>query len=88
MSPQISLQVVHTYVAVEVAGDRPVSQGDSAAVQVADMCATESGATVPRGVAAAAQAAADENATRDEEKVKLRDVRSVLCGGRRERHPR
>ncbi|KAL6894058.1 hypothetical protein ACP4OV_008156 [Aristida adscensionis] len=64
--------------AAEAAGDRPVSQGDAAAVQVAEMCATGSGATVPGGVSAAAQAAADQNAraTRDEDKVKLRDVLS------------
>uniref|UniRef100_A0A804M3U9 SMP domain-containing protein n=1 Tax=Zea mays TaxID=4577 RepID=A0A804M3U9_MAIZE len=51
-------------------GDRPVEQSDAAAVQVAELCATGSDSTVPGGLAAAAQSAADQNAraTRDEDK--------------------
>jgi len=61
------------------AGDKPVDQSDAAAVQVAEVCATGASGTIPGGVAAAAQAAADHNARtpRDEDKVKLRDVLSV-----------
>lgn len=60
-------------------GDRPVEQSDAAAVQVAELCATGSDSTVPGGLAAAAQSAADQNAraARDEDKVKLRNVLSV-----------
>jgi hypothetical protein len=64
---------------VAMAGDRPVDQSDAAAIQVAETCATGSHATIPGGVAAAAQSAADQNAgaLRDEDKVKLRNVLSV-----------
>ncbi|CAN6303562.1 unnamed protein product [Urochloa humidicola] len=66
-------------VAATAAGDRPVDQSDAAAVQAAEMRATGANATVPGGVAAAAQAAADHNARAGpgEDKVKLRDVLSV-----------
>ena len=66
-------------VAAATAGLKPVDQSDAAAVQVAEMCATGAGGTIPGGVAAAAQAAADHNAraARDEDKVRLRDVLSV-----------
>lgn len=64
---------------VAMAGDRPVDQSDAAAIQVAETCATGSDATVPGGVAAAAQSAADQNdrALRDEDKIKLRNVLTV-----------
>ena len=66
-------------VAAATAGLKPVDQSDAAAVQVAEMCAAGTGGTIPGGVAAAAQAAADHNAraARDEGKVRLRDVLSV-----------
>ena len=65
-------------VAAAGAGAKPVDQSDSAAVQAAEMRATGSNLTVPGGVAAAVQAAADQNerAAREEDKVKLRDVLS------------
>ncbi|CAL4919039.1 unnamed protein product [Urochloa decumbens] len=65
-------------VAATAAGDRPVEQSDAAAVQAAEMRVTGATLTVPGGVAAAAQAAADHNAraARGEDKVKLRDVLS------------
>ncbi|KAG2535243.1 hypothetical protein PVAP13_9NG102400, partial [Panicum virgatum] len=61
-------------VAAATAGLKPVDQSDAAAVQVAEMCATGAGGTIPGGVAAAA----DHNAraARDEDKVRLRDVLS------------
>ncbi|WVZ60541.1 hypothetical protein U9M48_010549 [Paspalum notatum var. saurae] len=73
-------------VAATAAGDKPVDQGDAAAVQAAEMCAAGSrGVTVPGSVASSAQAAADRNArtARDEDKAKLRDVLS----GAREKMP-
>ncbi|KAJ1293618.1 hypothetical protein BS78_01G082500 [Paspalum vaginatum] len=68
-------------VAATAVGDKPVDQGDAAAVQAAEMCATgSSGVTVPGGVASAAQAAADQNARaargEDKDKAKLRNVLS------------
>ncbi|KAF8775659.1 hypothetical protein HU200_004440 [Digitaria exilis] len=63
-------------VAATAAGDKPVDQSDAAAVQAAEMCATGSSVIAPGGVAAATQAAADENAraAREDGKVKLREV--------------
>ncbi|XP_072974218.1 LOW QUALITY PROTEIN: late embryogenesis abundant protein D-34-like [Typha angustifolia] len=60
------------------AGNQPVEQSDAAAVQAAEARATGSNVTLPGGVAAEAQAAADSNvwALRDEEKTKLGDVLS------------
>jgi hypothetical protein len=65
--------------AVAGAGGKVVDQSDAAAVQAAEMRATGRNLTVPGGIAAAAQAAADQNARtmREEDKVKLRDVLSV-----------
>ncbi|KAK1644127.1 hypothetical protein QYE76_061932 [Lolium multiflorum] len=60
------------------AGGKVVDQSDAAAVQAAEMRATGKNLTIPGGVAAAAQAAADQNERimREEDKVKLRDVLS------------
>ena len=63
--------------ALEVAAvDKPVSRSDAAAVQAAEARATGLGGTVPGGVAADTQAAAESNAraVNNEDKVKLSDV--------------
>uniref|UniRef100_A0A0D9ZD37 SMP domain-containing protein n=1 Tax=Oryza glumipatula TaxID=40148 RepID=A0A0D9ZD37_9ORYZ len=68
--------------ATAAAAGKPVDQSDAAAIQAAEMLATGRTVTVPGGVAAAAQAAADHNAApaaRDEDRIKLRDV---LTGAR------
>lgn len=60
-----------------LAGDKPVDLADVAAVQAAEMRTTRLSGVVPGGVAAAAQQAAATNMkpeTREEEKVRLRDV--------------
>ncbi|KAF0935249.1 hypothetical protein E2562_031543 [Oryza meyeriana var. granulata] len=69
--------------AATAAAGKMVDQSDAAAVQAAEMRATGSTVTVPGGVGAAAQAAADHNAraaARDEDKIKLRDVLSDARG--------
>lgn len=66
--------------ATAAAAGKPVDQSDAAAIQAAEMLATGRTVTVPGGVAAAAQAAADHNAApaaRDEDRIKLRDVLTV-----------
>nr|AWJ68139.1 late embryogenesis abundant [Cleistogenes songorica] len=62
------------------AGDEPVGLADASAVQVAEMRATGRGGTIPGGVAAAAQRAAEANkakqpaAEEEGEVTRLRDV--------------
>lgn len=67
------------------AGEKPVEQSDSAAMQATEVRATEVRATglnktLPGGAVAAAQSAAVANlrATRDEDKTELADVVSVM----------
>lgn len=62
------------------AGNKPVDRSDAAAIQAAEARATRTNMVASGGVAAAAQAAADANArvTRDEDKIKLADVLSVI----------
>ncbi|KAJ3699953.1 hypothetical protein LUZ61_003658 [Rhynchospora tenuis] len=68
--------------ALEAAGqaahDKPVEQSDAAAIQAAEARAIGLNVTMPGGVTAQAQAAADANVmtTRDEDKTKLGDVLS------------
>ena len=61
------------------AGNKPVEQGDAAAIQAAEVRATGSNLITPGGVASAAQSAASMNRQtgRDEDKVKLGDVLTV-----------
>uniref|UniRef100_A0A0E0KIZ2 SMP domain-containing protein n=1 Tax=Oryza punctata TaxID=4537 RepID=A0A0E0KIZ2_ORYPU len=70
--------------AATAAAGKPVDQSDAAAIQAAEMRATGcTSVTVPGGVAAAAQAAADHNAApaaRDEDRIKLRDVLTEARG--------
>jgi hypothetical protein len=65
--------------AAAVAGARgkAVDQSDAATVQAAEMRAMGRNLTVPGGIATVEQAAADQNARREEDKLKLRDVLSV-----------
>ncbi|KAF9606225.1 hypothetical protein IFM89_023808 [Coptis chinensis] len=58
------------------AGDKPVDQGDVAAIQAAEVRATRRNVITPGGVGAMAQSAATMNARidRDEVKTKLADV--------------
>ncbi|OVA05444.1 Seed maturation protein [Macleaya cordata] len=60
------------------AGDKPVDQSDAAAIQAAEVRATGMNVTIPGGIAAEAQSAANLNArmTHDEDKTKLSDVLS------------
>lgn len=61
------------------AGDNPIDQSDAAAIQAAEVRATESTVITPGGIAATAQSAADLN-TRiagDEDKTILADVLTV-----------
>lgn len=60
------------------AGDKPVSRSNAAAIQVAEARATGLGSTMPGGVTAEAQAAAELNArsVRGEDKVKLHNILS------------
>ncbi|XP_078160572.1 late embryogenesis abundant protein D-34-like [Carex rostrata] len=66
--------------ALEAAGnalyDKPVEQSDAAAIQVAEARAIGLNVTMPLGIAAHAQSAADANlwTTKDEDKAKLGDV--------------
>ncbi|KQK13231.1 late embryogenesis abundant protein D-34-like [Brachypodium distachyon] len=64
--------------AASAAGGKPVDQSDAAAIMAAETRATGSDETVPGGVAATAQSAADMNDRTmcDANKVKLRDVLS------------
>ncbi|CAL4968568.1 unnamed protein product [Urochloa decumbens] len=54
--------------------DRPVSLADAAAVQAAEMRATGLGGSLPGGVAAAAQRAAEANMAEGKAAVRIRDV--------------
>lgn len=58
------------------AGEKPVDHSDAAAIQAAEMRA--SGTIHPGGVAAAAQSAADHNASTMANKTLLSDVLMVL----------
>ncbi|KAM7256381.1 hypothetical protein ACFE04_012122 [Oxalis oulophora] len=62
--------------AIQTVGDKPVAQSDASAIQAAENRATGSNVTIPGGLAASAQSAADHNASmlRDEDRVKIRDV--------------
>lgn len=62
------------------AGEKPVDQSDAAAIQAAEVRATGSNVITPGGLAATAQSAASFNAAieRDENKIKLRDILTVL----------
>ncbi|KAF3322859.1 late embryogenesis abundant protein D-34-like protein [Carex littledalei] len=72
--------------ALEAAGntaqDKLVEQSDVAAIQAAEARAIGLNVTMPGGIAAHAQSAADANlwATRDEDKAKLSDVLSDAAG--------
>ncbi|KMZ66534.1 Seed maturation protein/ Late embryogenesis abundant protein [Zostera marina] len=57
-------------------GNKPVEQSDASAIQAAEARATGVVATIPSGIGAAAQAAADHNkhVTLDDEKTKIADV--------------
>lgn len=61
------------------AGDKPIDQSDTAAIQAAEVRATGLGHIVPGGVGAEAQSAAAYNmqTSRDEEKATLGDVLTV-----------
>ncbi|KAL3727239.1 hypothetical protein ACJRO7_032043 [Eucalyptus globulus] len=59
--------------AAQTVGDKPVDQGDAAAIQAAEVRATGSNVISPGGLAASAQSAAahNEGVDRDEDKIKL-----------------
>ena len=59
-------------------GDKPVEQSDAAAIQAAEMRATERNEITPGGLAAMAQSAAAYNAgcDREEDKIKMGDIMS------------
>lgn len=65
--------------AVLTAGDKPVDEGDAAAIQAAEVRATGLGHVVPGGVGAEAQSAAAYNRTTEDEskKAKLEDILTV-----------
>lgn len=66
--------------AAGTAGDKPIDESDAAAIQAAEVRAIGSNAIIPGGLAATAQSAASYNATlsRNKDKIKLRDVLSVI----------
>lgn len=66
--------------ACQMIGNKPVEQSDAAAIQAAEVCATGNNAINPGGLGATAQAAAIFNARmdRDEDKIKLNYVLTVL----------
>ncbi|CAN8268746.1 unnamed protein product [Cochlearia groenlandica] len=68
--------------AVHTAGNKPVDQGDAAAIQAAEARASGTNVIAPGGIAASAQSAATYNATvvRDEYKIKLVDVLAGATG--------
>ncbi|KAF8016797.1 hypothetical protein BT93_H2112 [Corymbia citriodora subsp. variegata] len=59
--------------AAQTVGDKPVDQGDAAAIQAAEVRATGSNVISPGGLAASAQSAAahNEGVDRDEDKIRL-----------------
>lgn len=64
----------------QTVGDKPVEQSDAAAIQAAEVRATGCNVITPGGLAATAQSAASLNAgiDKDENKIKLRDVLTVV----------
>lgn len=61
-------------------GEKSVDQSDAAAIQAAEVRATGTNFITPGGLAASAQSAAARNeaANREEEKIKLKEVISVI----------
>lgn len=66
--------------ACQTIGNKPVERSDAAAIQAAEVRATGNNVISPGGLAATAQAAATFNARmdRDEDKIKLSYVLTVL----------
>ena len=69
------------------AGDKPVDESDAAAIQAAEVRATGSNVVIPGGLAASAQSAAAFNAgvSKDEDKIKLKDILIVCLNQQKQR---